>query len=371
MTLGAGAQLPTFVELRRDTGASVVTLNRALESLESRGVLTRRHAVGIFVSPNVGRKSIAIICNQSFVSGPEVSPFWQMLMDGLRDQVAARGHELSVHFTLEGEGVEDSGVFHRDLARAVEAGRTDGVFGIGLNRQAAAWLQDRGVAVVGSHGKADVEVLVDFSHLARTATVLLSRRGCRRVALWVGHRHRVTGGDFSPSKEWNEHPQAAAYREGLAEAGLIYDPSLLIDSRFLPAFQKGVVRPTFWEQGYQMALHVFGQKTAPRIDGIVSLSELFTQGVLIGMERRGVAIGETSGAVQVAAHNNRGVPLLAPWADRITCFDVVPADMAETMARTLDAVLAGASPPESPLWHRPILRTVPEATLEREPSLSP
>lgn len=48
--LGPGARMPTAQQLRGEVGVSAATLNRALADLEGRGIIRRKHGVGIFVA---------------------------------------------------------------------------------------------------------------------------------------------------------------------------------------------------------------------------------------------------------------------------------------------------------------------------------
>jgi DNA-binding LacI/PurR family transcriptional regulator len=122
------------------------------------------------------------------------------------------------------------------------------------------------------------------------------------------------------------------------------------DSRFLSTGPEGEPPQTFWEQGYQTALAVFGEGSdrALHPDGIVSVSELFSQGAIIGMQRVGVRVGVD---VQVASHANRESPILRPWRDEITLLEVDPPVLARMMLTTLEAVISGEEPSESILWH--------------------
>ena len=59
--LGPNEQMPTVRELCSSFDISSATLNQALRSLESRGAITRQHGRGIYVSPAIHQKTIAVV----------------------------------------------------------------------------------------------------------------------------------------------------------------------------------------------------------------------------------------------------------------------------------------------------------------------
>ena len=82
--LGPEAKLPTVTELRKSLGVSLTTLNSALGQLEERGVIERRHGVGIFVAaqwqPKHVPKAISLVCDPTFFQVAGHSPFWDLLV---------------------------------------------------------------------------------------------------------------------------------------------------------------------------------------------------------------------------------------------------------------------------------------------------
>jgi DNA-binding LacI/PurR family transcriptional regulator len=346
--LGPEAQLPTFNELREWLGVSVVTLSRALDLLAAHKILYRRHGVGIFVSADLGRKSIALICSPTYFEGPEISPFWQILVEQLRRHVTERQNDLTLHFSAYPGG---DAPFFEDFVRSVEDRRVHGVLAIGLDADAVEWLVDHGVPMVGFAGTYPYQVDVDFAGLVWAAVGELAARGRRRLGLWINHVARyLPAGYWLREENRRESGHVSVFKEALAAHGIAFEPSLVRDSRFLSTGPEGEPPQTFWEQGYQTALAVFGEGSNPalRPDGIVSVSELFSQGALIGMQRVGVRIGVD---VQVASHANRESPILRPWRDEITLLEVDAPVLARTMLATLEAVMVGEPPATSVLWH--------------------
>ena len=332
-TLGPNGQLPTFADLRDKMGVSVATLNRALELLETHRMIHRRHGVGIFVSPTLGRKSIALVCSPRHFEGPEISPFWQILLEQVRRHATERDHEITLHFAAF-DGVED-GLFD-DLKRAVVEQRVQGVVGVGLSEAASSWLAAHGVAVVGFAGKTPYRVEVDYHRMTEKAALYLANVGCRRITV------------CTPI-------------DTIDRLDLVQDKEIIGDGVALHIFDNEALRmglgerpypPLLWEQGYHFAAQVFGAQSDKAMwpDGIVSTSELFSQGILMGLQQCGVRAGDT---VQLATHANAESPVLLPWADGITRFEVSPADLAQTLLEMLETLLAGGTPETPQAVHMP------------------
>ena len=80
------------------------TLANVLEELEGRGVLVRRHGIGIFVARDVHQRHIALLCHPRFFAGSgDASPFWQQFVQQVWQQTRQRGATLAVHFVAAEE----------------------------------------------------------------------------------------------------------------------------------------------------------------------------------------------------------------------------------------------------------------------------
>ena len=331
--LGPEARLPTFAELREQLSVSVVTLNRALAELETHKVLYRRHGVGIFVSPSLGQKNIAVVCNPRFFEGPEISPFWKILVEQAQGHMKVLHHAFSLHFAAPDSAAAP---FEEAFRRSVQDRQIQGVLGVGLSPSAVAWIAEQNIPLVVFAGHAPHRVDIDNHRIVTLGVQRLADLGCRRIGLWLNHYPADMPADFWRHPETlRESPLIAPYREALAERGLVFDPALIRDSRVPLSGAAGPPPATFWEQGYQTALSVFGQEDTNSLtpDGIVSPSELFTQGIIVGLQRLGVSLGTD---IHLASHANESSPILQPWADEITILEVSPAQLARTMLEMLE-----------------------------------
>src|SRR5437870_1737922 len=97
--LGPGAQLPTVAQLRQDLQVSNTTLIGVLDDLESRGILTRRHGVGLFVARDVNRRSVVLLCaSHFFQSEAYVSPFWLQFVQYAWKIANEKNASFALHF---------------------------------------------------------------------------------------------------------------------------------------------------------------------------------------------------------------------------------------------------------------------------------
>ncbi|MDX1933009.1 MAG: LacI family DNA-binding transcriptional regulator [Capsulimonadales bacterium] len=325
--LGPNRQLPTVAELRERLDVSTVTLNRVLEQMELQGIIVRRHGVGLFVSPTMQR-SIALVYNPHFFDGPEVSPFYRIMLEQIRFYVAEHDFSFSLHFSTP----DDPGrPFFDDFLRIIEERRIQGVVGVGLTGEAIDLLTHHQVPVAGLN-----DVRIDMESLTYEATEYLIERGCQRIALLAPFQVMDTVRD--------------GYRRALTANDRFFDEGLIHDARRLGDPEERRGRLTYWDQGYVHAQRLFGkesQGTSP--DGIVSPSELFSQGIVVGLRDLGIAIGET---VHVATHANEGCPVLAPWGDRIARWEVSPTELARLLLQELIRRMEGGSPESERPVHR-------------------
>jgi len=337
--LGAGAKLPRFVELRKQIGISAETLDDALTDLEARNILYRRHGVGIFVSTEIGRKTIALMCSPMFFTAAEVSPFWHILVEQVRASVAKEDHKLLFQFTTgtsEGGARNDAGL-QTEVMEAVSGGRIHGVLGIGLLEVTQQWLESHGVPVIGFAGSGAYQVNFDALTLIDAGVEQVAQQDMSRIGLWLSFGFQFGMRDTGAAED-NFVP---CFRKVLGEHGLHFYPELVREARHLPPMADGQRAETYWEQGYQMANIVFSGPAEGRPDAILCNSELMVQGALIGMERRGIRVGED---VKMVGHANIGSRVLSPWADDIIRVASDPAELARAMLLRLEMRMRGESP---------------------------
>lgn len=358
--LGPGARLPTFDALRRELGVSVTTLSSALEEMEGRGVLRRRHGVGIYVAESLGRRTLLVLCEPMYFrerGGEEASPFWQLLIEHVRQHVRAGEDHLIVSYVRpreEGAGGDDP-LLPDSVIADLTAGRVHGVLGIGLTPPTVKWLEARKVPLVAFAGWARHFVAIDSAATARLGAEELVAQGCRRIAYW-------TAAHPSPGRT-GPRPGAAAAWQAFAEIltahGIEPDESLVVGPADWPIDEP---LPTRQEQGRRAAGALFGPGSDPvwRPDGVFCAEDMMMQGALPALLRMGVRPGED---VQIATHANAGSPVLFGYEDVLTRIEVDPSRLAAEMCGLLDAQMDGGAAegmPEAAVYLPPTVRR-PEA----------
>lgn len=348
-TLGTETRLPTFNALKDQLGVSATTLSRVLERLEAEQVLVRRHGVGIFVSPQRDRRHIALICSPGFFEGVEVSPFWRLLMERILGHLRERHYDFSLHFSAD---EQESGVpFYEDVVRQVDGHRLHGVLGIGLSRASLGWLQERGIPVVTFGSGHGVRVDIDFPALIRMGVEALVQQNCRRIGLWISTPVMVAG----PRKD-SHSPSALVpiFLQAVEAQGLTANSEWVFEAAQLVGRTHSLLPRTLFEQGFQIAQSVFHPQLAEksRPDGIITNSELLTQGAMIALEHLGLTIGQD---IHFAAHANANSSVLRPWQEQITRLEVVPDTLAQQMLSLLEHWMESGQEPQTPIWHRPRL----------------
>ena len=331
---GPGAKLQRLAELRAELGTSPTTLNKVLGEMEAAGLVTRRHAVGIFVADDAALQSehLALVCRPSFFQSANHSPLWDMLLELLGERARASGADFDSYFSRENDANQP---LPRPLMREVERGNIGGVLGVGLPHAAALWLMER-VPVVNLYGKGHVIVGTDSADAIHRCVAALKKRGCRRVGLWMAAQ---TMGDEAGTRTGLRHA-FYDFRRALQAHELPLDTERVRDNinyLDLPPSQQ----PSSAEQGYSTAREFAQSDSMTRPDGIVALDDAFTRGALTALREAGAR-----DALTLATTANAGSPTLMGEQNLILAeFD--PAQIAATMWQQLQH-LRDQTPNERP-----------------------
>ena len=344
--LGPDAKLPTVLQLREQMGVSMATLNSVLTELETQRVVRRRHGVGIYVSPDIRQNRICLICDPSFFRVSGISPFWGILVEKVRCRAEKEHEAFSFHFSLDVTEdnspleFDDFGLTVQSLPEAlsddIRNGRIDGVLGVGLSMATSEWIQRQNVPFVGFAGPGQYIFVLDSEESIRQGTTALCEAGCQRIGFWSPVApHRYTELPF------NTKP-IATFEEALTTQGRVFDSSLVWDNQHLIPAGGGIQTLSHQEQGYHGAMEAFGPHTdrAEWPDGIYSTDDMLTQGLLTGLQRLGVRVGEE---IKIVTHANIGSPVLLGWEDRITRLEVDPSEIVEGMFDILETLMHGQS----------------------------
>jgi DNA-binding LacI/PurR family transcriptional regulator len=335
---GPGVKLPTSRELCAEYEISQVTLNEALNTLESQNVIVRKDRSGIFVSPKLHCKNIRVLINASLVNGSTASPFWGLLWGEIVKEWQRRSafKNEDIHFQLVACHT-DMQELPPDVEQVVENGPLDGLISIGMPQ--VIWAVPKTMPMVSFAGAGHWHVQPNDEPIVAEAAVRLAALGCGKIGLWM------PVGEMPPDPETGplESSSATAFKESLAEMGIPYYPELHFTGVETAAESQGR-RPTnggidsYQDQGYQAAMRAFGDSGFPQADGLVITDDMMTFGALAAFRHLGIRPGVD---IKIASHSNLGLPLLYRWEKEIIMWRLDPGKIVRTIFVQLDRLMAG------------------------------
>ena len=339
--LGAGGQLPTVAQLRREFSVSTSTLDGALGELENEGVLRCVRGSGVYVADGF-KRAVVLICAPDFLAAGH-SPFWDLLAEAAKSRARATGQDWGFHFA---QPHADSGRgLHPGLLEDLERGRIQGVLAVGLSPEVPNWLAEQGVACVVFAGAGRYSVGLNYEAILSAGMETLAVRGCQRIAVWQPRGLHQTEADARVATAAN----AAACGAVLAAHGIPHhaeDWNLAGVTSSSEAAQLGGAPLSHREQGRILAERFFpaGSSEEARPDGLLLADDMMAWGALEVLLAHGLIPGRD---IQVASHANRGSPVLAGFADRVIRVEVDPAAIVEAVFHLLEDLMAGREPAES------------------------
>jgi DNA-binding LacI/PurR family transcriptional regulator len=339
--LGPEARLPTFVELRKTLGVSVTTLVSALDDLEARGVITRKHGVGIFVSRDALRCNIAMLCSAHFFQGDTaVSPFWSLFVQQVWKCVRENGDQFALYFVAAHEddheeiGIGVPKAIGDRLALDIKQGSIQGVIGAGLSPCVSYWLQQIAIPFVAFAGYAPHHVQLDVVSGVQRGTEALIASGCRKIGFWTA------------SLAQSDNIQV--FRRTLEQAGIPYDPALLQcrqgdeDSSL-----------TNLHLGERAVRNTFEHSITSPPEGVLCDDDMLARGALPLLAQKGIRIGKD---LRFATQTNAGSPLLFGYEEGLIQIEMEPARLAKEMITLLQAQIVGKETKEGFVLLAPTLR---------------
>ena len=334
--LGPGQRLPTMAALSEELGISVMTLNRALSELEAQGIVVRRQGSGTYVADELSQTAVALVYDRD-VFGPDASPFCPLLLHEATKIAEANDEKFNLYLTTpEIEGEMSGPPIPADLDEAIRTKRLGGVLFAGESNPAALqWILDQGMPLVAlSHAPiAPFRVRIDHAKVAAMGVQELAKRGCKRIALWIPAGVGIGADEVGQSFE-----ELESFKNALAENGLKYDESLVLNRQQLSANVPTAPLGSNREQGRDAAQAVFGGAKKNWPDGVVCLDDMMTLGALPEMKKLGVEVGRDA---QFATHTNVGSALLVGFGEELVLLPIDPARVAGAMSEMLEALLRG------------------------------
>ena len=335
--LGSGSRLPKVVDLCEKFGLSLWTLNRALEELERREVISRIQGSGIYVKPGVCRR-ICVLLSAEYLQQPGHSPFWDTLVDATRDRTRLKGEVFLFH--LMGPRKDGDPAIHAALERDIQEGAISGVLAIGVDARMMSRLEQQNVPVVSFAGQSTHNVRINMPELMRLGVGALARLGCRRIALW-------RPAQVYQREEGLKSPRGIYYNDAFERAcvanGVEFDVDLLRCNLELIRRDGSHGRISAQKQGYDTALEVFANANAdgPKPDGILISDDCMTDGALSGLRKLGILPRRD---ITIASHANEDSPVLIGEEDDLVLLEYSAQAVASALFRILEKLMDGERP---------------------------
>jgi DNA-binding LacI/PurR family transcriptional regulator len=344
---GPEAKLPTVRQLCDTLGTSVATLDNALDELEQQHIIYRVQGSGIYVSPRVNYRHIAVALEVGFFQNEVASPFWGMLwglfVTRAQERADTKHEEFSFHLVSSWD-VDNPGL-PPQLVEMLRSGQVAGAVGIGVLESAAATLRAH-CPYVAYAGPADYQVHGDGAAGMRMGVAALAEQGCRRIGLWV------------PAEANRTYPEVPGdslmFHEALRAVGLPFIPDVCRDNAVILNRAGAVTRQSHQEQGYDAVMELFRDSGRAKPDGLLIGDDMMTSGALAAFQELGIRVGRD---VHVATQANFGSPILFGYENVITRLVYDPAECVDKVLGTLERAMRGDENIPELTWMQP--RVVP------------
>ncbi len=328
---GPEGKLPTVRELCQRLRVSRATLNRAMEELERQGVLRREHGRGIFAAAAKATRTVGVL----FGLDPfrvSASPFYQLLFDALRRELAGRAYELEMYVDLA--YAKDHWAVRRRLQADIAEGRVDGLLLPISGREQSEWVGRQGAPFVSCNPLASGwRVGLDIRRAIDLLVEALARRGCRRIAL-MSHPLTSRTGETIGAAERRYFDEALAKHGLRGEPGLIFQPTLHEEEFPNPT------GPTHEEIGFMLGRKL-AESPGELPEGLLVLDDMMARGALTALARARVGIGRQ---IQVATHTACGSSALIGYEQRVIRVEEDLRAIAQAMIGMLETLMDGGRP---------------------------
>ena len=343
---GPGEKMPTVRTICATFGVSTSTLDPVLSELEVQGIITRLHGSGIFVAATVHQKKIAVVFGDD-IFATIFSPFWISLLRETRAQAFVRS-SLGIKLYMDISQGHDGLRGRQDLISDLEAQRLQGILLLApkSDRDEVAELSGFGVPLVTmSRSKASKgwTIGLDRAPVFSLATRELVARGCQRIAL-LG---QVTEAD-------NETFRGALKVSGYTGAEVEeWSPFRW------PEQWKGLFSLELFA-AWLAKRKIEARGLVPFPDGLVSLDDTMTRGVISEIHQAGLQIGRD---IHIVTTVNKGSPVLELYANQLLQIEYDPACIVKGALDMLENLMNGVTPCDNPVLIAPSLQRPITATV--------
>ena len=328
---GVGAKIPSVRTLIRTCGVSQGIVMRAIADLEAQGMLERRPRSGVYIANGVGSPGRLVLLEPNIFVSP--SSFFEILLSGLVDEVGRDRLDIRFAQSLRiGGPLTERDLLPAEVWGGLRANQFGSVLLCGTSAALVEHLHRMGVPCVAFATNGPNRVVLGYLEACQVGVGELARAGCRRIALYN-----------TPYWSLREVFLASLRSHGLSETSIQNRRTFREQGE--PG--KAIQRFRLVEHGLAAAIQGFGPDVPPlqRPDGILSMDDMFTQGLLMGLDRLGIEPGRD---VEIATYANRGSPSLAAWEGKLIRMVFDPREIARAMHERADSLERGVA--ESPGW---------------------
>ena len=315
--LGPNSKLPTTRSLRKSMRVSQATLDAALNGMELQGLIHRRQGSGVYVSPLVRLRRIAVVFAHGVLEA-RMETYEHLLYRALRPEARRRHALVSYHYSDNDRDEHDHGP--HQLAIDAEQGRVDAIVVRGPLHKQIKELQSIEIPrVFLTYSKSSIpRVEMNSRDIISMGVRLLAERGCRQIAFAYAVYPGEQSGDNSLSVQ--------RFKDAVAAHGLEFNEDWLI-----PFSGESIAMRSL--EGSSRFYHCW-QDWARRPQGIVCTDDLFTSGIVHSCQLLGLRIPEQ---FAIATHANKGLEVFAGAPVIRLEFD--PNEVARAVLDTIDELL--------------------------------
>jgi len=340
-----GDRLPPENELAKQFQVSPVTMREALTSLARTGLVVRRRGSGTVVQDRSRWSHVAVLMPR-FLSRQRLTPNFTMTYDLLCRELDRRSIANTLYVGRLDSFQSEQAPAYPELEDAMANGRVRGVINLFriISDELRGQILSRQIPFVTSMGAneaADASVFTDLAPGIRESVRWLHRRGRRKLA-FIHFR------STSDQAAADHGPLFAAFREGLDQCGLPFEP----------AWTRSELSPGDRGAGWEEFREIWSARSE-RPDGLLIGDEGFFPDVATVILEMGIRVPDQLEVVTQSTHNS---DQLCPFP--VTKIEVDPAATVATLVNGLETLLAArtVSNPAKTL----LARFLPHAILSDE-----
>ncbi|RMD83655.1 MAG: GntR family transcriptional regulator [Lentisphaerae bacterium] len=306
--LRPGQKLPPTQDLAQEFGVAMRTIQRSMEILARRTLITRIPRQGSFVNKHINTRTLGMLVNSEVFTqcGYE---FHQSLLHTIRRLALDRGWNSQIYFLDSARELSSVLPLIKDDIRN---GKIRGIIAV----NARNYYHE--LALDTTFPWCTTRAAIDYRRLAYDMCRYLLSRGYRNIML-IRHSE-----GHSKGKDVDGALQYEGYMEAMREAGVS-----------VPPYGRGILasfaRPAF--EGLNRLLVEAGDN---RIEAVMVMNDRATEGVVMALLNNGLKIPED---VALITHANRHIEILSPVELTRYEFDIM--DFAKVALDGFEAILEG------------------------------